>query len=136
VRRRNQQPAGQQTFRASCTAAELPGKLVYIAGELPDGTPVVSLAHCYDMAKVPAVGMVTAKPSDTEAVVQTSGLVRDLFSGLEVGKTYKLGVDGSIRRIAPTAPGIGFAVIQFVGVAVSESVLLLQPQPQLGVRRV
>lgn len=74
----------------------------------------VDKADADDAAKQPAIGIVVAKPSATQAIVLSDGEVAG-FSGLTTGATQYLSTTpGVLTEIPPTAPGsmaqpIGFA---------------------------
>lgn len=84
---------------------------------------------------MPAIGIVISKPSATECYVRRFGLVRGLFSGLESGKTYKVGTDGALSRLAPSPGSLGYSHVQFIGVAHSPDSLFVSPEFDRKVRR-
>jgi hypothetical protein len=130
----NQSQNGASFFRASCTAAEAIGKMVYVSGAEVTGLKPVRLADSDDNVKMPSVGVVIHKVSAVECIVQQSGNVESIFSGLEEGKTYKIGSLGEIQRLAPS-PGVnGYAMVQFVGHAISDTVLSLAPESMMAVK--
>ncbi len=121
-------------FRGLCTAVETIGKMVYVSGPKVGSAVPVRLAEPEDGDKMPSIGVVVYKFSATECLVQQSGQVSGIFSGLEEGKTYKVGTSGSIQRLAPVAGVGGYAWVQFIGHAVSEDVLYLSPEMQMAKR--
>lgn len=123
-------------FRGLCTAAEQPGDAVYVSGPRVGSYYPVRRADCQDPDKMPAAGLVLRKLSATECWVQVGGDVRGVFTGLEQNKTYKVGVNGTIQRTAPTPGGAhGLAYVQFLGLALDEDVLrVLQHQGDMKIR--
>jgi hypothetical protein len=97
------------------------GDLVALAG----GAAI--LASAADIAKLPVVGCVTAKPSSAQATVQIAGIVSGLYSELALGTMCFVGVDG--RPVAgPPAPAPGGDVfLQAIGVALDAATLLVFP---------
>jgi len=105
------------------------------SGPEVDGVIPVRLASCHDQDRMPAIGVVVAKQSALECHVRRSGPARGFWSGLEAGKTYKVGPDGEISRLAPPVGIVGFAVVQFFGIAESGDSLWVQPQIDMKIRQ-
>jgi hypothetical protein len=97
------------------------GDLVALAG----GEAI--LASAADIAKLPARGCVTAKPTSTQATIQLTGPVSGLYSGLALGAMCFVGVDG--RPVSgPPVPEPGAGVfLQPVGVPLDTATLLVSP---------
>lgn len=126
----------QPVFKGSCTAAEVVGRAVYISGPESGGVFPVRLARCDDWSTMPAVGIIIEKPTTTTCYVQQVGrLPSGTVSGLERGKTYKVGYSGLLVKLAP-APGIGgFSIVQFIGLAMDSDEFHVSPDYQLKVNR-
>jgi len=110
-------------FNCSCTAAESTGKVVYIAGPATGNIYKVRKADPFDGNKMPSFGVIISKDSPLSCKVQWTGEVSGIFSGLIPGRPYFVGVGGDITL----TPMIGEVYIQKVGLALSESTLLLIP---------
>lgn len=134
MNRRRSSVEASPIVRATCTAAEVVGSLVYLAGPEVDGVIPVRLASCHDFDRMPAIGVVVAKLNDLEAHVRRWGVARGLWAGLEPGRTYKVGIDGAISRFAPAAGVVGYACVQFIGVAESGDSLCVEPEFDLKIR--
>lgn len=101
----------------NCTSDEVVGNFVYLYSVDVDGIYNVRKASCDYIDKMPSIGVVIKKNSSTECFVQTSGVVRDVFSDLSFGKTYKIDNDGGITDLAPS-PGVnGYSMVQFIGLS-------------------
>lgn len=76
----------------------------------------------------PTIGICIAKPTPTTAVVQYAGEVGVFSGSLAAGDTYYL--DTTAGQITNDISGHGAGtVVRIVGVAKTNSVLVLQPQP-------
>lgn len=83
---------------------------------------VVDKADITDISKMPAVGILMSKSSDTLGTIICSGIFSS--SGLDKGKRYFVGEDGVLSNFAPI-PTSTSVFVQSVGVALSESSLLV-----------
>lgn len=135
MRRRTAPTSFASVVRCSCSSAEQVGDAVYQSGDEVDGVIPVRRASCEDSEKMPAIGIVISKPDAVECYVRRIGLVRGLFSGLESGKTYKVGVNGTLSRLAPSVGPLGYSHVQFLGVAQSPDSLYVDPEFKQTVRR-
>ena len=109
----------------NCTSDELVGNFVYLHSIDGGGIYNVRRASCDYVDKMPSIGVIVKKNSSTECFVQTSAIVRDIFSDLSIGKTYKIDSDGGIVVPAPS-PGInGYSMIQFIGLSYNNDSLSL-----------
>lgn len=86
----------------------------------------VAQASSNDETKMPVVGILVSKNSETEGVIVSSAIVE--LSGLTPGTTYFVGPYGSITNTAPV-PYTGTAYIQSIGVALTQNKLLLNISP-------
>jgi hypothetical protein len=109
------------TITLPCDPAVSVGDLVALA----DGELVIASAA--DIARLPVLGCVTAKPSSADATIQVAGIVSGLYADLALGTMCFVGVDG--RPVSgPPAPAPGGDVfLQPVGVALDAATLLLSP---------
>lgn len=125
MRRRNPVKSAQEQFISClCTVEESVGDFVYIDGDMIGSQYVVRKCNCFDEDKMPVIGVVIKKTSDTDCVVQCSGLVKGIFSDLSAGKTYKIHGDG-ISELRPEPAEDGYSLVQFIGTAFSNNILML-----------
>jgi len=103
----------------TCTATESIGDAVYISG-----ADNVRQADASSTSTMPAIGIIVAKPSSTQCLVRTKGIVKGL-SGLTAGSRYFISTAaGGITATAPTGSG---EVVQYIGVAKSTTELEICP---------
>lgn len=116
-------------YSATCPELALVGDLVRpVAGV---GT-AVDFIDVLDMTKMPAVGVVTSKPSSTTATVQTSGIVTGIFSGLDPGKMYFAGRNSRPALPAALVPTTGELLFhQPIGLAIDYTIMLMSPSMSL-----
>jgi hypothetical protein len=87
-------------------------------------------ANPLDHTKMPALGVVIAVASPTEATLQFSGSTAAVFSHLLTGERYFVGNNGRLSTTLPT----GAALVQPVGLALSANELLVLPTLNLTQR--
>lgn len=109
------------TFTADCLAGDVVGACVYITGPTVAGVVQVATAAPSDAAKMPAVGIITAKASATSCTVQRAA-VADLTGSaatLTVGRQAWVGLAGLPVSSAPLAAASpsGYVILQPIGVA-------------------
>jgi hypothetical protein len=110
------------------------GKAVYSSGPKIGDLYQVRLADPTDETKMPVVGFVVRKPSATECIVQWSGELKDVFTGLTIGR-YNAHEDGDIDKLAPVAGGSGYAWVQAVGFAMTEDIFYVDPSMDIIIRK-
>jgi hypothetical protein len=115
-------------FEADCPAGVLAGDVVYMSADKVGGVFQVDKVDITDETKMPAVGIVQEKESATRCRVMVKGLF--ISSGLTRGKKYAVSTSGTLTATNPTPPGSGYAIIQVMGVAISDTELLLNPSFQ------
>ncbi len=86
----------------------------------------VAQASSDDETKMPVIGVLISKNSETEGVIVSSAIVE--LSGLTPGSTYFVGLSGSITNTVPT-PYAGSVFVQPIGVALTQTKLLLNLSP-------
>lgn len=119
------------TFEATCSSTNLVGDLVRVV--LPG--LAVSGTNIANRAEMPVAGVIISKISTTLALVQTHGLVKNVFAGLQPGKIYFNGAD-SRPTATPPQPVVGQRLfIQTVGIALSANILKFEPSTDIKVRR-
>lgn len=110
-----------QSFEVDCPSDLQVRDWVYVTGPAVAGRYQVAKADVSDPLKVPAVGLVTEKPTSTTAVVFWEGEVNG-FSGLAPRRVYYLQPDGAIALTPPSGGGF---YVQRVGTALDSNVLLV-----------
>jgi hypothetical protein len=108
--------------RADCPASVAVQDVVRVSGPQVAGRLQVELADPLAVPFLPAVGVVVRKFTATLCLVQSTGPMRGVFSGLSPGALYYLGVGGTLVAAAPASP----ARVQVMGVAWDVDELLLQ----------
>ena len=117
-------------FLAVCAPTDPVGAAVYISGA-PVGEKYkvskVDIALSYTM---PAVGVIAKKLTSTECIVQTSGILKGVFTGLTLNKAMWADVNALLTQTLPPAPVTGKLYIQQMGAALSSTdviITVLQP---------
>lgn len=105
----------------TCTATEAVGDIVCLD---PSGSNKVIKASNTSTSTAPAIGIIVSKPSTTTAVIRT-GVESGGFVGIVAGATYFLGTSGTLTTTAPTATG---TIVQSVGIGVSSTKVLIDPE--------
>lgn len=101
----------------TCPGSVAIGDVVYLTGSL-----AVDKADNTLPATTPILGIVSEKPTLTTATIIYAGEI-SAYGGLVPNTSYFLGVAGSITSTPPSTTG---TVIQRVGIAVSNSTLILR----------
>ena len=107
---------------ATCLVTDDIGHFVCIAGSSLSGVLRVTRADITDLAKMPAVGVITEKPSATSCVVLMLG---EFTPGgvLTPNQRIWIGPDGYAALTRPAAP----AFLQLVGQALDASRMFVAP---------
>ena len=114
-------------YFASCSTDTAVGDLVRPTA---NSSVFVEKVYIYDVARMPATGLVTEKVGSNVCRVQTGGTLTGAYSGLVAGKTYYVSDTGRPCVAAPS-PGPGERlVLQTIGVALSSSTLIFAPSMQ------
>lgn len=109
---------------AACDEALRVGDLVFVAGEDAPGTPRLARADPRQRARMPAVGVVSQKPTDTTCTAALFGAV-DLPISLAPGATYFVGDDGRPTTSRPRGTPAAPAFVQRIGEAIGHATLFL-----------
>ena len=112
-------------YQAFCTLTDQIGDAVYVT-PLSNGGYKVKRCNPTSPSMMPAWGVIIQKFGSTSCIVQVSGEVRGIYSGLIPNKTYSIGVNGR-PCYPPEFPGNDFRYHQNLGVAISPEVLYLRP---------
>ncbi|HWV38859.1 MAG TPA: hypothetical protein VN033_10335 [Vulgatibacter sp.] len=118
---------GGNFFDARCDEGLQVGDVV-----VPGGIGV-KLADPSDLASMPAVGIVVVKTTPTQARVQTAGVLWDALTGLTMGATYYVGLDGRPTNDPPKGPPD--TAQQRIGVALSSTALLVFPSTEMFIHQ-
>jgi len=119
-------PAAESKVEAICQASDVIGRCVYISGPEVGGKYQVSTVDPQNGSKIPSIGVIVEKLTSTTCIVQLSGALKDIVTGLTPGKALFVGAGGILSHSLPS-PGISFAYVQPMGVAVDSNALLLSP---------
>ena len=99
--------------------------MVYVSGDVAGGEYTVAKVDYTDRAKMPSVGMIVTKISSLLCLVQVSGEVKNLYTGLVPGKYCFVGSDGRLVQAVPSTPSLGVRYSQPVAYALASNTLLL-----------
>ena len=121
-----QDPSVVIPVEASCLATDAPFALVRVSGPSVGGVIQVETIDVTDPSKMPVAGMILSKSSATNCVVLMSGIATLPGSPLVPGARYFAGASGTISPVPVPAMPRPF-ITQFVGVAIDQDRLLLQP---------
>lgn len=116
-------------YSAACPSLMAVGDL---ARPVASTETAVDFIDVNDLTQMPAIGVVTQKPSPTTAVVQTSGIVTGVFSGLSPGQRYFSGKNSRPALAAALIPAPGELLFhQPIGLAIDYSIMLMTPSMSL-----
>lgn len=113
---------------AVCTSDTLVGDMVYISGERVQAG-VYKVGRCdIDAEYKRPIGMVIYKDASTSCLIQLSGVIESLYTGMTPGRYLFLGVGEGARltHTPPTSVGSGYTRYQQIaGMAMASDVLVL-----------
>ena len=125
----------RNTFRANCLATDAVGDCMYSRVAAVGGIYQVTKVDPNDQNKMPAIGIIILKSSDTDCIVQTSGVVEDVYGGMDIRKTLYVDTDGGLTQaLSPALPGDRMFV-QAMGMAIDDAALVLAPSALFMRRR-
>jgi hypothetical protein len=114
-------PAQPNEFLAvSCLSADAVGDVVYFTG-----VDAVARVVMTDRTKGPGVGIIIKKRGATSAVVQTRGIVRNVYAGLPTRSTLFVSDDGGLTALVPSFPSTGIRYIHRFAKTINPTTLLL-----------
>lgn len=116
---------GNQVFLAQCQASDAVGDAVYVAGPASGTRFTVSKVDIDDAGKMPAIGVIIQKSSDTECVVQFQGIVRNIYEAMIPQKPLFIGTDSRPSYNIPPRPLSGRRFVQHIAHALSETTVLI-----------
>jgi hypothetical protein len=114
---------------AECTATELVGDFVYLTDYI-GGRDQVRWADPKDYSKLPAVGAIISKSSDTTCLVQWMGETPEIYAGLAPGEIYFLGLNGKAAALPPAATTVP-VFVQPIGIALSDKKMYVRTESNL-----
>lgn len=128
---RLQPPAGSagissQVFQATCDASDSVGNAVYISGPAVVGVYDVRTVDITDASKAPAIGIIIKKLDATTCIVQITGIVTGVFSGLTPGQHLFVTAVGNLTQTPPSAPVSGIKYIQAVAYAIADDTVKME----------
>jgi hypothetical protein len=122
-----------ELLQVVCMLTDQIGDVVYIRGDM-NGYYKVARVDVTLSSKIPAIGIIVQKWGFTNALVQITGELKGIYTGLTAGKTYFVGTNGR-PNITPPSPSFGGrAYVQPIGVALDQGVLLVRPAENLTIR--
>lgn len=125
--------AASSVLRVSCLLTDQIGDAVYIRSQA-NGFYKVAKADVTTTVKMPIIGVIVAKWNYTNAVVHLEGELKDIYTGLQPGRTYFVGPDARPNISPPSPTPDGLAYCQVIGVALDIATLLVRPASNLIVR--
>lgn len=122
---------GGQLLLADCDPSDAVGAAVYISGPVVGLKYQVRSTNIDNPSMVPAIGLLIRKTSPTECIVQTSGVLHDIYTGLTPRKHVMLGegAGAPLTQTVPPRPTSGRRYFQFMGVALSDNIINIDVHP-------
>jgi len=116
----------EQQLLAYCFATDAVGDVVYVMGAKVGQHYQVTKVNIDNVATMPAVGVIIQKPNATECIVQQSGIVRDIYTGMTPNKPLFVGTNSRLTETrTPNKPTTGRRALQIIGQALSSGDLLI-----------
>ena len=125
----------QNTFPANCLATDAVGDCVYSNLDVVAGIYQVTKVDPNDETKMPAVGLIISKSTDTDCIVKMSGLVEGIYGAMDLRKTLYVDIDGGLTQALPLALPGDRMFIQAMGMAVDDGAFVLTPSATFARRR-
>lgn len=119
-----------------CLATDSVGHAVRVTGDRIDGLYQVTKVDIDAAAPSEAkgFGIISAKSDATTCIVQTSGPMSGVLSGLTPGRLLFVDTDATLTATPPPRPSSGERTIQALAYAVASDVAVIAPQVALRVR--
>ena len=108
----------------ACLSTDAVGMPMCVRGDRIGDRWRVTQADPHDGSKMVAVGILLSKSTPTVGLMQLSGTITTLFTGLVPGKPLFVS-PGGLSQDAPSIGVGGYSIVQIVGVAVASDVVLL-----------
>lgn len=125
----------RNTFPAQCLATDSVGDCVFANAEAVGGVYQMTKVDPNDPDKMPAAGIIISKSSDTDCIIQVSGLVEGVYGGMDIRKTLYVDVDGGLTQVLPPLTPGDRMFVQAMGMAVDDNALVLTPSAMFARRR-
>lgn len=126
--------ATQQAIAAYCLATDVVGDVVYIVGPKIGNRYQVSRVDIDNPVKWLGIGIVIYKSGTTICVVQTNGLVQNVYTGLTPNANLFVDTNGRLREGPPGRPGSGRRTVQPMGRVLASADLLLSVESPIILR--
>lgn len=117
--------SGDQLLEAFCFASDVVGRAVYIMGNKVGDKYQVTTVDIDNIITVPAIGIILEKLTSTTCIVQTGGIIRDIYTGLTPQKPLFIGTDGMLTHTVASYPLTGRRAHQMMGQALATTELFL-----------
>jgi hypothetical protein len=113
---------------AICTALESVEDVVYISGNPVSGVIQVRTVDPTLRSKMPGIGIIISKSSDTDCRIKLFGVIENFYTGLTANGPLYVGIDGRLTHTPPT-PTVGSSVYkQIFGEAFGADMIMVSPQ--------
>lgn len=132
-------PIGSATrsiLEANCQATDAVGNAVRITGDIVGDKYQVTKVNIDSIPTMPAIGIIIDKPSptSTSCIVQVSGVVRNIYTGMTYHKRLFIDTNGKLIEGPPARPTTGFRAAQVMGVVLDADALLLNVESPIILR--
>lgn len=117
----------KNTFPANCLATDSIGDAVYSTANDIDGIYQVTKCDPANKLKMPCIGVIKSKSDDTNCRIQYNGLLAGIYGELTINKLLFVGLDGGLTHEPPSPLGHDYVLLQPIGTAITEDVILIQP---------
>jgi hypothetical protein len=117
----------QNSIRANCLVTDAVGNCVYITNDISGGLHQVTTCDPTDLSKMPAVGVIVSKETDTLCTILVIGELVGLYTGLTTQKIIFVGLDGKLLEGPPAPPPSGYAFAQVMGAVTDSGRVMLVP---------
>jgi hypothetical protein len=117
--------SGDQLLEAFCFAADAVGHAVYLTGNKVGDKYQITRVDIDDITTMPSIGIILEKLSATTCIVQTGGIIRDIYTGLTPQKPLFVGANSMLTHVAPAYPTAGRRAQQMMGQALATTELFL-----------
>jgi hypothetical protein len=113
---------------ADCLATDSVGCAVRVMGDAVAGAYQVTKVDI-DQTVAPqqaiSLAVIKSKASSTRCVIQTSGVLDGVFSGLTPGKRMFVGATGQLQEGPPSYPSSGARMLQLAAFVLSSTAILI-----------